>query len=51
MSDDDVIARRRAVALAGHQGDEAAARAGLDDDAAIVRATALGALARLGALS
>ena len=51
MSDDDVIARRRAVALAGHRGDEAVARAGLDDDAAIVRATALGALARLGALS
>ncbi len=45
------IARRRAVALAGHQGDEAAARAGLADDDATVRATALGALARLGTLT
>jgi HEAT repeat protein len=42
--------RRRAVALAGHQGDEPAARAGLDDPAPVVRATALGALERLGAL-
>lgn len=42
--------RRRAVALAGHQGDERAARAGLDDPAPAVRATALGALERLGAL-
>ena len=48
---DDVTARRRAVALAGHQGDEARARAGLDDEAAIVRATALSALVRLGALT
>ncbi|MEY2424380.1 MAG: hypothetical protein QOI95_4447 [Acidimicrobiaceae bacterium] len=45
------IARRRAVALAGHQGDEAAARSGLHDEDATVRATALGALARLGALT
>jgi HEAT repeat protein len=45
------IARRQAVALAGHQGDEAAARAGLTDDDATVRATALGALARLGVLT
>jgi HEAT repeat protein len=45
-----VTARRRAVALAGHVGEVAAARAGLEDDAATVRATALGALARLGAL-
>ena len=45
------IARRRAVALAGHQGDEATARAGLHDDDATVRATALGALARLGVLT
>jgi HEAT repeat protein len=44
-------ARRRAVALAGHQGDEAAARAGVTDDDATVRATALGALARLGCLT
>jgi HEAT repeat protein len=45
------IARRRAIALAGHQGDEDAARAGLVDDDAAVRATALGALARLGVLT
>ena len=45
-----VTGRRRAVALAGHVGDVAAARAGLADGAATVRATALGALARLGAL-
>ncbi|MDQ1681273.1 MAG: hypothetical protein QOI42_2132 [Frankiaceae bacterium] len=45
------IARRQAVALAGHQGDESAARAGLADADAAVRATALGALARLGALT
>ena len=44
-------ARRRAVALAGYQGDERTARAGLDDASAPVRATALGALARLGALT
>jgi HEAT repeat protein len=42
--------RRRVVALAGHQGDEATARAALDDPAPEVRATALGALERLGAL-
>lgn len=44
-------ARRRAVAIAGHQGDEATARAGLADDDATVRATALGALARLGVVT
>lgn len=43
--------RRRAVAVAGHQGDVATARAGLGDDDAGVRATALGALDRLGALT
>jgi HEAT repeat protein len=37
--------------LAGHVGDEATARAGLDDPRASVRATALGALARLQALT
>lgn len=42
--------RRREVALAGHQGDEALARSGLSDGDSSVRATALGALARLGAL-
>jgi HEAT repeat protein len=45
------VARRRAIALAGHQGDEATARSGLADDDAAVRATALGALTRLGALT
>ena len=45
------VARRQAVALAGHQGDESAARAGLGDVDATVRATALGALARLGVLT
>jgi HEAT repeat protein len=39
------------VALAGHVGDEPAARAALSDDAATVRSTALGALDRLGALT
>jgi HEAT repeat protein len=42
--------RRRAAALAGHAGDEPAARALLADPHASVRATALGALARLDAL-
>jgi HEAT repeat protein len=46
---DDVARRRRAAALAGHQGDEAAARAVLCDPSPVVRSTALGALARLGA--
>jgi HEAT repeat protein len=45
------IARRQAIALAGHRGDETGARAGLHDEDATVRATALGALARLGALT
>jgi HEAT repeat protein len=44
-------ARRRDVALAGHTGDETLARSGLSDDNASVRATALGALARLHALT
>jgi HEAT repeat protein len=42
--------RRREAAIAGHTGDEASARALLDDEVAAVRATALGALARLGRL-
>ena len=37
--------------MAGHQGDEVSARSGLNDPDSSVRATALGALARLGALS
>lgn len=44
-------ARRRAVVLAGHAGDEAAARTGLADPDPSVRAAALGALERLGRLS
>lgn len=47
----NVIARRREVARAGHLGDSSAARAGLADEAGAVRATALGALDRLGALT
>jgi HEAT repeat protein len=43
--------RRRAVALAGHIGDESTARGALADPDATVRATAIGALARLGALT
>ena len=42
--------RRRAAALAGHQGDEDSAREFLADGAASVRAAALGALYRLGHL-
>ena len=47
---DDVADRRRAAALAGHEGDEPAARALLGDPSPVVRSTALGALARLGAV-
>jgi len=43
--------RRRLVAAAGHRGDEAVARAGLGDRSGPVRATALGALARMGRLA
>jgi HEAT repeat protein len=49
--DSAVTARRRLVALAGHQGDRAAARSGLADPSPSVRATALGALDRLAALT
>jgi len=51
MSSTDEARRRRAVALAGHEGDALTARTGLTDPAPAVRATALGALERLGALS
>jgi HEAT repeat protein len=44
-------ARRRRVALAGHRGDEGAARSGLADRDPDVRAVALGALSRLGVLT
>ncbi|MBU3702730.1 MAG: hypothetical protein FGM58_11880 [Acidimicrobiia bacterium] len=47
---DPVVLRRRAAAVAGHTGDVSAARSLLDDEAPTVRATALGALHRLGAL-
>jgi HEAT repeat protein len=46
-----VVARRRRIALAGHQGDEGPAREGLSDPAGDVRATALGALQRMSRLS
>ncbi len=42
---------RRTVALAGHLGDEATARAGLGHDDPQVQAAALGALDRLGRLA
>jgi HEAT repeat protein len=45
-----VAARRRAVIAAGHAGRVERARRGLDDPDAGVRAAALGALARIGAL-
>lgn len=43
--------RRRSVALAGHRGNEPAARRGLADRDPGVRAAAVGALARLGGLT
>lgn len=43
--------RRREAALTGHRGDEAAARGYLGDPSGRVRATALGALTRLGRLT
>lgn len=47
----DGVADRRAVAIAGHTGDVAGARAGLASDDALVRVAALGALERLDALT
>jgi HEAT repeat protein len=46
----DPADRRRAAAIAGHVGDARTARALAIDDDASVRATAIGALARLGEL-
>jgi len=46
----DYVERRRQAAIAGHEGDEATARALVNDPDPAVRATALGALARAGAL-
>ena len=43
--------RLRDVIVAGHAGDEQVARAGVSDPSPDVRAAALGALARLGALT
>ena len=48
--DGDPIRRRRAAAIAGHQGDAATARTFLADPEASVRAAALGALHRAGDL-
>jgi HEAT repeat protein len=45
-----LIARRQAVAIAGHRGDVGTVRAALDDPEGSVRATAYGALARAGVL-
>ena len=45
------LARRRAVAIAGHEGDVTTIRAGLADDDPDVRATALEALRRAGDLN
>jgi HEAT repeat protein len=45
------VARRRAAAVAGHEGDAVSARPFLADPAPSVRATALGALARAGSLA
>ena len=46
----DALSRRREAAVAGHTGDVERARQGLGDPDAGVRATALAAVARLGAL-
>lgn len=46
----DPVARRRAVALAGHAGDVPSIRAALQDPDAGVRGAALGALVRTGAV-
>jgi HEAT repeat protein len=43
--------RRRRISLAGHRGDAVLARSGLDDPDSRVRVAALGALARLDALT
>ena len=49
--DANVTRRRRVTALAGHRGEVGKARAALSDPSPSVRATALGALSRLGALT
>jgi HEAT repeat protein len=45
------LARRQEIALAGHRGDVETVREALTDEDGQVRATALGALARAGALT
>lgn len=50
-ANDDALSRRRRAVLAGHTGDPAAAAALLDDADPGVRAAAIGALGRVGALS
>jgi len=47
----DARGRRRAVAVAGHQGDEGTARHGTGDVDPMVRALSVGALGRLGSLT
>ena len=47
----DAAGRRRDAALAGHHADEDQARLSLEDGDAAVRATALGALARMGRIT
>jgi len=49
--DASVTRRRRLTALAGHRGEAGTARAALSDTSPSVRATALGALSRLGVLT
>lgn len=51
MSRNSDAARRREVVVAGHGGDPATARVALHDTAPAVRASAIGALERLGALT
>jgi HEAT repeat protein len=46
----DTLNRRRAVVVAGHRGDTSTAREALTDPEGVVRASALGALARSDAL-
>lgn len=50
MNESAPAARRRAVSIAGHTGDVAAARRALADPAPVVRGAALDALERLGEL-
>lgn len=47
----ETAAARRAVVIAGHEGDETAARSALDHPAAPVRHAAIGALERITALT